>query len=95
MRAYRIVKKEENPTIQLNKVNLYNGFIIVTSDSETIGIIVYDDELHEFLFIDSFINSFGTGIDPSYHRDELEDLMKDIKESFVDPIEFNFIPVEK
>lgn len=96
MKVLRIVKKEDSPTIPLNKVDLCSGFIVVTSDDENVGIIVYDTSSDHYIFIDSFYDSFTSGLDsPNYYADELHDLMGLLKRTFEGPVEFNFIEVEQ
>jgi len=94
MRIYKVIKKEESPTISLNKVSMKDGFLIVMSDSEAVGIIVYDNCEAKYLMITEFIDSFQSGIDPRYCNENLEKLMEEIKSDYVDPVEFSFIKVE-
>ena len=91
MRTYKIVKKEEKPTIPISKVNFSEGFILVESDDEAVGIIVLDDEAGVFSFITTFKDSFRDGIRPAYYDESLEGLMKTLKGDFVDETEFTFI----
>ena len=93
IRAYRVVKKEELPTITINKINFEGGFIMVLSDKEPIGIIVYDSDKERYLMLDSFCGSFMSGVDPVYSTDELEELLKVIEKDYCGLIEYNFIPV--
>lgn len=95
MRSYRIVRKEENPTIPIGKVNCSEGFIIATSDGEAIGIIVEDKEKDEYIFITQFSDYFTSDFVPQASYANLEDLMKEIKSEYTDPVEFNFIKVEE
>lgn len=94
MRIYRVVKKEENPTIALSKVSLNNGFIIVTSDGEAIGIIVHDLNSENYFFITDFSDYFGD-FDSDSGCSNLEALMNCIKKDYDDPVEFNFVKVEQ
>lgn len=94
MRIYRVVKKEESPTIALNKINFDDGFVIATLDGEAIGIIVYDLGSENYIFITSFKDFFGE-LDPELSYSDLEALMNHIKSDYEDPIEFNFVRVEK
>lgn len=93
MRIYRIVKKEESPTILIGRVNFSEGFIIVTSDGEAIGIIVEDKGQEEYIFITKFSDYFTSELEPQASSNILEDLMKEIKSEYTDPVEFNFIKV--
>lgn len=95
MRIYKVVKKEENPTIPLNKVEMEDGFLIAMADGEAIGVIVYDDCRENYLMITDFSDSFESGIDPRYYNDNLEKLMDEIKSDYTDPVEFNFVRVER
>lgn len=92
MKIYKVVKKEENPTITLNKVDFNEGFIIATSKGSAIGIIVYDLE-ENYIFITSFKDYFRELDVPGYLN--LEDLMNNIKSDYEDPVEFNFVRVEQ
>lgn len=91
MRTYKIVKKEEKPTITISKVNFNEGFILVESNDEAVGIIVLDDEAGVFSFISNFRDSFRDGIRPAYYDESLEGLMKTLKNDLVDETEFTFI----
>lgn len=95
MRIYKVVKKEENPTISLDKVNMENGFLIALSDGEAIGIIVYDATNNQYMMITDFCDNFSNGIDPNYYSVDLEALMNEIKSDYMTPIEFNFVRVER
>ena len=97
MQSFKIVKKEESPTIPLNKVDLNPGFILVTSNEENVGIICYDCEKDRYFLMCSFCDYFSSGIDCDgcYCADILEDLMEEINTDFNDPIEFNFFKITK
>ena len=95
MRIYKIVKKEESLVIPLSKVNLENGFIVVSSEDETIGIIVYDNHEDMYMFIINFVDTFSVGVGCEYSDPSLEGLMKQLKDNYVSPVEFNFIKVEQ
>ena len=95
MRIYKVVKKEENPTISLSKVNMEDGFLIAMADGEAIGIIVYDSNNAQYIMITDFWDGFTNGIDPRYYNDDLEKLMEEIKSDYTDPVEFNFVRVER
>lgn len=95
MRIYKVVKKEENPTISLGKVNIEDGFLIALADGEAIGIIVYDSSNSQYIMITDFWDDFSSGIDPRYHNEDLEKLMDEIKSDYTDPVEFNFVRVEQ
>jgi len=95
MKTYRIVKKEESPTINIKDVNFENGFVIVTSDGEVIGIIVYDTYNDDYAFINHFKDDFYSGVNTDYSDEELEELMQRLTSEYADPIEFNFVRVEK
>jgi hypothetical protein len=95
MRIYKVVKREENPTIPLSKVNMEDGFLIVISNGEAIGIIVYDDCKGQYIMITNFNDSFESGIDSDYYNEDLEKLMEEIKIDYEEPIEFNFVRVER
>lgn len=95
MRIYKVIKKEESPTIPLNKVEMEDGFLIAMADGEAIGIIVYDDCRENYLMINDFIDSFESGINPRYYNDDLEKLMEEIKSDYTAPVEFNFVRVER
>lgn len=96
MTLYKIVKRNENPTIPLNKVSCMNGFIVVSSDDEPVGVIVYDSGESEYIMINNFHDTFAQGICPTkYTSSNLEDLMERIKDNYMDPVEFNFIRVEQ
>lgn len=95
MRTYRIVKKEESPTININEVSFENGFVIVTSDNEVIGIIVHDTYNDVYAFINHFRDDFYSGVNIDYSDDELEELMKRLTSEYTDPVEFNFVRVEE
>lgn len=92
MRIYKVVKKEESPTIALNKVDFSEGFIIATSRGAAIGIIVYDLESESHIFITSFKDYFRE-LDISGYPN-LENLMNHIKSDYEDPVEFTFVKVE-
>lgn len=95
MRIYEVVKKEENPTISLGKVNMEDGFLIALADGEAIGIIVYDANNSQYIMITEFWDDFSSGIDPRYYNEDLEKLMEEIKSDYTDPVEFNFVRVER
>lgn len=95
MRIYKVVKKEENPTIPLNKVRMEDGFLIVMSNGEVVGIIVYDSSDTQYIMITNFRDYFATGIDPEYHNESLEKLLEEIKSDYINPVEFNFVRVEQ
>ena len=95
MRIYKVVKKEENPTISLGKVNMEDGFLIALADGEAIGIIVYDANNSQYIMITEFWDDFSSGIDPRYYNEDLEKLMEEIKSDYTDPVEFNFVRVER
>lgn len=95
MKTYRIVKKEESPTININEVSFENGFVIVTSDGEVIGIIVHDAHNDVYAFINHFRDDFYSGVNTDYSDDELEELMKLLTSEYTDPVEFNFVRVEE
>lgn len=95
MKTYRIVKKEESPTININEVSFENGFVIVTSDDEVIGIIVHDTYNDVYSFINHFSNDFYSGVSTEYSEDYLEELMKRLTSEYADPVEFNFVRVEE
>ena len=95
MRIYKVVKKEENPTISLSKVNMEDGFLIAMADGEAIGIIVYDANNAQYIMITDFWDDFSSGIDPRYYNEDLEKLMEEIKSDYTDPVEFNFVRVER
>ena len=54
MKTYKIVKKEDKPTIPISKVHFDEGFIIVLSNDEAVGIIVQDDDEGVYSFIATF-----------------------------------------
>lgn len=93
MKIYKVVKKEENPTISINKVNMENGFLIATVDEVAIGIIVYDTSYDHYILITDFYDDFASGIDPRYYDEDLEKLMEEIKSNYTGSVEFNFISV--
>lgn len=95
MRIYKVVKKEENPTIPLSKVNMEDGFLIVISDGEAVGIIVYNDCTDNYIMITDFSDSFESGITPDYYNEDLEKLMEEIKSDYTEPVEFNFVRIEQ
>lgn len=95
MKTYKIVRKEESPTININEVSFENGFIIVTSGDEVIGIIVRDTYNDVYVFINHFEDDFYSGINADYSYEELEELMKRLTSEYSDPVEFNFIRVEE
>lgn len=95
MKIYKIVKREENPTIRLSDVSFNNGFIIVTANFESVGIIVQDCEKEEYIFIHDFYNTFIDGIDVDYRNESVEELMKELKSDYMSPVEFNFIKFER
>ena len=94
MRVYKVVKKEESPTITINRVNFDDGFIIVTSEGNAVGIIVYDLGSGSYIFITSFKDYFGE-LSAEYGNPDLEELMNCIQSDYSDPVEFNFIKVEQ
>lgn len=94
MKIYKVVKREENPTIALSDVSMEDGFMLVSSDDECVGIIVYDSKRHKYGLINCFYDSFREGIEPRYYDESLEELMRIIKSDFCGPIEFNYIKVE-
>ena len=93
MRTYKIVKKEDKPTITINKVNFNEGFVLVESSNEAVGIIVLDDNARLYSFISNFKDSFRAGIIPAYCAQSLEELMNFINNNFVDEAEFTFIRI--
>ena len=95
MKTYRIVKKEESPTININEVSFENGFVIVTSDDEVVGIIVHDTYNDVYAFINHFKDDFYSGVDTDYSDEKLEALMKRLTSEYADPVEFNFVRVEE
>jgi hypothetical protein len=95
MRIYKVVKKEENPTISLSKVNMEDGFLIAMADGEAIGIIVYDANNAQYIMITDFWDDFSSGIDPHYYNEDLEKLMEEIRRDYTEPVELNFVRVEQ
>ena len=95
MRIYKVVKKEESPTILINKVDLSTGFIIVSSNDDAVGIIMYDIDTNQYIMIVDFKDSFTDGIAFQYSNTNLESLMNEIKGDYIDPVEFNFVRVER
>ena len=95
MRIYKVVKKEENPTIPINRVKMEEGFLIVMSDGEAVGIIVYDANNAQYIMITEFYDDFSNGIEPRYYDEDLEKLMEEIKSDYTDAVEFNFVRVEQ
>jgi len=95
MRIYKVVEKEETPTISLDNVNIEDGFLIALADGEAIGIIVYDSNNSQYIMITEFWDDFSNGIDPRYYNEDLEKLMEEIKSDYADPVEFNFVRVEQ
>lgn len=94
MKIYKVVKREESPTITIGDVNMECGFILVSSDGQCVGMIVYDSGREEYELITCFYNSFRDGADIDYHDESLEELMKVIKSDYCGTIEFNYIKVE-
>lgn len=94
MKIYKVVKREENPTIALSDVSMEDGFMLVSSDGECVGIIVYDSGREKYGLVNCFYDSFRAGIDVQYDAENLEELMKIIKSDFCGPVEFNYIKVE-
>lgn len=94
MKIYKVVKREENPTISVSDVSMENGFMLVTSDGSCIGMIVFDSEKEEYILITCFYDCFREGIEVDYHHESLENLMKIIKSDYCGTIEFNYIKVE-
>lgn len=94
MILYKVVKKQESPTIPLNKINMEDGFIIVKSDDEAIGIIIYDTCRDNYIMINDFKDNFERGINPSYYNKDLENLIEDIKMDYNEPVELNFVKIE-
>lgn len=94
MKIYKVVKREENPTISVSDVSMEDGFMLVSSDGRCIGMIVYDSGREEYELITCFYNDFRDGIDIDYHDESLEALMKIIKSDYCGTIEFNYIKVE-
>lgn len=95
MRIYKVVKKEENPTISLSKVNMEDGFLIAMANDEAIGIIVYDVNNAQYIMINSFWDDFSSVVDPRYYNEDLDKLTEEIESDYTNPIEFNFIRVER
>lgn len=95
MRIYKVVKKEESPTISLDKVNMEDGFLIAGAAGAVIGIIVYDTDNDHYIMITDFRDNFISGIDPRYYNEDLEKLMDEIKSDYIDPVEFNFVKVSR
>lgn len=96
MRIYKVVKKEESPTISLDKVNMEDGFLIAGAAGAVIGIIVYDTDMDQYIMITDFRDNFSSGInEPRYYNEDLEKLMDEIKSDFIDPVEFNFVKVSR
>lgn len=95
MRSYKIVEKETSPTIPINKVSLLDGFIIPTADGEAIGIIVFDTCMDKYVLLNDFTDTFESGVEPVLMDDTLEKLMEGIRLDYTDPVEFNFVRVER
>jgi len=95
MRIYKVVEKEETPTISLDNVNIEDGFLIALSEDEAIGIIVYDVKYDQYIMITNFWDNFSSGINTPYHNEDLKKLMEEIKSDYADPVEFNFVRVEQ
>lgn len=93
MRIYKVVKREENPTIPLSKVDMEDGFLIAISNGEAVGIIVYDDCTENYIMITDFKDSFESGITPRYYNENLENLMEEIKMDYIESVELNFVRV--
>lgn len=94
MKIYKVVKREENPTITIGDVRMEDGFMLASSDGRCIGMIVYDSGRGEYILITCFYDDFGDGIEVEYHHESLDDLMKIIKSDYCGTIEFNYIKVE-
>lgn len=94
MKIYKVVKREETPTITIGDVSMEDGFMLVSSDGSCIGMIVYDSEKEEYILVTCFYDCFSMGIEVDYHDASLEGLMKTIKSDYCGAIEFNYIKVE-
>jgi hypothetical protein len=94
MKIYKVVKREENPTITISDANMEDGFMLVSSDGRCIGMIVYDSGREEYILVTCFYDSFRDGIEVDYHHEDLEELMRGIKSDYCGAIEFNYIKVE-
>lgn len=94
MKIYKVIKREESPTITIGDVNMEDGFMLVSADGKCIGIIVYDSGREEYELITCFYNSFRDGADVDYHDESLDELMRVIKSDYCGTIEFHYIKVE-
>ena len=94
MRIYKVVKSEEKPTIPLSDGKMEDGFLVALADGEVVGIIVYDTNDDQYMMITDFRDDFTIGINPRYYNENLEKLMNEIEDDYVDPVEFNFVRVE-
>lgn len=94
MKIYKVIKREENPTITISDVNMEDGFMLASSDGKCIGMIVHDSGRDEYELITCFYDCFRDGIDVEYHDSSLEELMRTIKSDYCGAIEFNYIKVE-
>jgi len=93
MKIYKVVKREENPTISLSKVSMEDGFLIVISNGEAIGIIVHDDCKEQYIMITYFNDSFESGINADYYDENLEKLIEEIRKDYTEPVELNFVRI--
>jgi hypothetical protein len=94
MKIYKVVKREENPTITISDANMEDGFMLVSSDGKCLGMIVYDSGREEYELITCFYDSFRDGIEVDYHDESVDELMRLIKSDYCGAIEFNYIKVE-
>lgn len=94
MKIYKVVKREENPTISIGDVSMEDGFMLVSSDGRCVGMIVYDSGREEYVLVTCFYDDFMGGIEVDYHHESLEELMRGIKSDYCGPVEFNYIKVE-
>lgn len=83
MDLYKIVKRDAIPTIALSNCNFDEGLILVVDENDGfIGIILFDNELSEYLFVTEFSQDFNCGVSYDYNDTDIYDLMKTIRDEY-------------
>lgn len=91
MDLYKIVKRDAIPTIALSNCNFDEGLILVVDENDGfIGIILFDTELGEYLFVSEFSQDFHCGINYDYKDPDIYELMKTIRDDY-DGADFKYL----
>lgn len=91
MDLYKIVKKDTIPTIALSNCNFDEGLILVVDENDGfIGIILFDNELSEYMFVNEFSQDFHCGVSYDYKDPNIYELMKTIKDDY-DGADFKYL----